>query len=291
MKRTCFLLLFSFFLSVCQLHAQKLLVGGSGWDTIVIVDKESKKIEWKYPLEKDWECNSVATTPDGNILFSYRKGAKLITKDKTDLWNIVAPAGCEMQSATVLPNGNCLIAWCGSPAVIMEVGKDGGILSKTEFDTHIENPHAQFRQIIKNKKGNYIVPLFETSSICEINIDGKIIKRTPLEGDPFSAAPLKNGNYLVACGDAHCYKEVNLETGKVVRTIRQNDIEGAKLFFVAQLLPSDNGYTYICNWLGHKPNDSIQYPSLIEIDETGKMVWCIDDTEILKRVSSVSIIQ
>ena len=55
-----------------------------------------------------------------------------------------------MQTARVLPNGNYLLAWCGYPATIMEVNAKGEILSKTDFDTHIEQPHAQFRQV--NKK-------------------------------------------------------------------------------------------------------------------------------------------
>lgn len=44
----------------------------------------------------------------------------------------------------------------------------GEVLSKTEFETGIERPHAQFRQINKNKKGNYLVPLFATSEVREI---------------------------------------------------------------------------------------------------------------------------
>ena len=105
-------------------------------------------------MEKGWECNSVAVTPDRNILFSYSKGAKLITRDHEEVWNISAPEGCEMQTARVLPNGNYLLAWCGYPATIMEVNAKGEILSKTDFDTHIEQPHAQFRQVNKNKQGN-----------------------------------------------------------------------------------------------------------------------------------------
>ena len=57
---------------------QHLLLGGSGWNKIAIINKETKEIVWEYPLEKGWECNSVAATPDGNILFSYAKGAKVI---------------------------------------------------------------------------------------------------------------------------------------------------------------------------------------------------------------------
>ena len=153
--------------SACHEASHHLLLGGSGWDKIAIVNKNTKEIEWEHPLEKGWECNSVAVTPDRNILFSYSKGAKLITRDHEEVWNISAPEGCEMQTARVLSNGNYLLAWCGNPATIMEVNAKGEILSKTDFDTRIEQPHAQFRQVNKNKRGNYLVPLFATSEIRE----------------------------------------------------------------------------------------------------------------------------
>lgn len=60
---------------------QHLLVGGSGWNKIAIINKDTKEIVWEYPLEKGWECNSVAATKAGEILFSYSKGAKMITRD------------------------------------------------------------------------------------------------------------------------------------------------------------------------------------------------------------------
>ena len=269
--------------------SQKLLLGGSGWEKIVIVDKESKKIEWEYPIERGWECNSVAVNRDGNILFSYRKGAKMITPDKKELWKIEAPERCELHSACVLPDGNCLLAWAGSPAVILEVDKKGNIYSRTEFDTQIRNPHSQFRQIMKNKKGNYMVPLLGRSEISEVSPEGTILKTVKIKGNPFCVAPLKNGNYWVACGDAHCFLELDFQTEKVVRTFDQDDIAGAKLFFVAQMLPS-NGNTYICNWQGHSHDDSGEsYPQLIEINKKGKMVWSLNDNASFGMISAISI--
>ena len=55
--------------SACHEASHYLLLGGSGWDKIAIVNKNTKEIEWEHPLEKGWECNSVAVTPDRNILF------------------------------------------------------------------------------------------------------------------------------------------------------------------------------------------------------------------------------
>lgn len=216
---------------------QHLLVGGSGWNKIAIIDKQTQKIVWEYPLEKGWECNSVAATKKGNILFSYSKGAKMITRSGEEIWNIAAPEGCEMQTARILPNGNALIAWGGHPSTILEVNSKGVILSKTEFETGIKHPHAQFRQINKTKKGNYLVPLFATSEVREITPDGKLLNTIKLSGTPFSTAFLRNGDYLVACGDAHCFVQVDNQSNKVVRQVNAYDIKGVQLFLLPNFTP------------------------------------------------------
>lgn len=276
----------------CLQKAQKLLLGGSGWNKIVIIDKNSKQIEWEHPLEKGWECNSVVATPDGNILFSYARGAKVITRDHKEIWNIAAPDTCEMQTARLLPNGNYLLAWVGHPAVIMEVSPKGDILSTVQYETGIENPHAQFRQVNKNARGNYLMPLFATSDIREISPAGELVKSTKLEGTPFCSYALDNGNYWVACGDGHSLMEVNLDNGEIVRRYGENDIEGARLFFVAQLLPSYGDGLYICNWQGHDKNATdANSPQLLEIDGNGRVVWNLNDNEKFGMISAISTIE
>lgn len=289
-KTLTFLLFFLFLVSStsCQQKPQRLLLGGSGWNKIAIINKETKQIEWEHPMEEGWECNSVAAARDGNILFSYSKGAKLINRDHAEIWNIPVPEGCEMQTASVLPNGNFLLAWCGVPASILEVDPKGKILSKVDVETGIEQAHAQFRQVNKNKKGNYMLPLFATSEIREISPAGELLKTVKVEGNPFCVAPLDNGNYLVSCGDAHAYLELNYETGEVVRKINANDIEGAPLFFVAQLLPTHHNGTYICNWQGHSGKAAEgKFPQLIEVDGVGRMIWSLNDNATFGMISSV----
>ena len=70
----------------CEKKTEKLLLGGSGWNKIVIIDKNTKQVEWEHPLEKGWECNSAVATPDGNILFAYARGAKLIDRNHQDIF-------------------------------------------------------------------------------------------------------------------------------------------------------------------------------------------------------------
>lgn len=273
-----------------QQSGQKLLLAGSGWNKIVIIDKDTKQIEWEHPFEKGWECNSAAITPDGNILFSYSKGAKVITRDHREVWNISAPEGCEMQTARMLPDGNYLLAWCGSPSIILEVNAKGDILSKTEYETGIKHPHSQFRQVNKTKKGNYLIPLFSTSEVREVSPDGKLIQTIKVEGTPFSTVLLHNGNYLVSCGDAHSLMEINLKKGSAIRKINEKGIEGITLFFVAQVSPANKHGLYICNWQGHsKERAKEQIPQLVEINKKGKMIWSLNNKTSLGMISTVSV--
>ncbi|MEG1544146.1 MAG: hypothetical protein RR382_06425 [Tannerellaceae bacterium] len=271
----------------CQPKAEKLLLGGSGWNKIVIIDKETKAIEWEHPMEAGWECNSVAATTDGNILFSYAKGAKLITKDHKELWNIPAPEGAEMQTAAILADGNFLLAWCGHPATIMEVSPKGEMLKKVEYETGVEAPHAQFRHVSKAANGNYLMPIFATSDVREISPEGTLVKTIALEGTPFCIVPLANGNSLAACGDAHSYVELDAN-GAIVRKVSGTDIEGTSLYFVAELLPLADGSLYVCNWQGHGGDAAAgTFPQLIEVDKTGKMIWSLNDNAAFGMISAI----
>ena len=264
----------------CGQKSEKLLLAGSGWNKIVIIDKETKQVEWEHPIHSDWECNSASWTPDGNILFSYKKGAKLINMKGEELWNFEADKGSEFQTARVLDNGNYLIAECGHPAKIFEVTPKGKIVKETHYETGIDHPHAQFRHVNVDKKGNYLIPLFATSDVRVVDVQGNLVRTIKMPGNMFGVSLLPNGNYLGACGDSHRYVEFNLESGKILKTVNSGDIEGIQFCFLAQILPVDNGEIYICNWQGHdKTVADKKIPQLIQIDKNGKVIWSVNDNK------------
>ena len=69
----------------------KLLVAGSGNPNILLLDKQTGKVEWQHALEKGEECNAVALTKKGEILYSYKRGAKLVTWDHQVVWDYKTP--------------------------------------------------------------------------------------------------------------------------------------------------------------------------------------------------------
>lgn len=270
----------------------KLLLGGSGWNKIVIIDKETKKIEWEHPLESGWECNSVDCTPDGNILFSYKKGAKVITKDHKEVWNVKAPEGCEMQTARVLPNGNVLLAWAGTPAVVLEVDKNGKELNRVVYNTGISNSHNQFRQVNKGDNGNYLMPIIPSGEVLELASDGKVVKKHNVGSKPYTLIKLNKSVYWVAGGDAHTLIKYDFKTGKILKQYNVKDIEGTQLYYVAGLFNSERGGLYVCNWQGHDKNAiQTKSPQVFELDKNGKIIWSLNDNKTFGMISAISIMK
>lgn len=286
-------LFFTLFLfASCHPRPVKLLMGGSGWNQVVIIDKATKEIEWSYPLEADWECNSVSCTSDGNVVFSYKKGARMVNRNHEIIWDIPAPENCEMQTARVLPDGHILLAWTGHPAVILETDQNGKELSRTTFETGIAHPHAQFRQINKNASGNYLIPLMGGTDILELTPEGKKIHSSTFEGNYFTLLHEQGNVCWIACGDRHALLLADLKTGEIIKRYGEDDIPGVKLFFVAGLNRSENGGLYICNWQGHAPQArEANSPQLFELDTEGRVVWTLNDNERFGMISDVCIIK
>lgn len=287
------------YLCICQVQGQnpqfsfsrkykneKLLIAGCGWRKIAVIDKKTGNPEWEHALGKGEDCNDIELTKEKNILYAYTSGARLITPSQEVVWDYKVKARKEeLFTATQLPTGGYLLAICGHPARIVELDKEGNTLKEFQFKTGIERIHNQFRQIEKTEHGTYLIPLFATGRLIEINSAGNILNQVHIGGTLFSVKQLKNQRLLIACGDGHKLVEVDTGTWQIVRTISSNDIQGASLLFVAEPYRYQNGRTLICNWNGHSKDKS--QPKLIEIDRKNQIKWKLNDHGRIKNISSV----
>ena len=269
----------------CQSKKEKLLISGSGWTQIAIIDKETEEIEWSYPLNRGDDCNDVELTPEGNILYAYTKGARLINRKKETIWDHQAREREELFTATRLPSGNYMLGICGNPSRIVELNSEGKQVKETTFESGIANVHSQFRQMIKTPRNTYIVPLMGKGVIVEINEQGGILDSVSCGGVPFSVKILDNGNWLVSCGDAHSFVEINPQQKQIVQTVGRKDIETVSLHFVAELIRYKNGNTLIANWSGHSRDKS--QPLLLEIDRDNYVVWSLSPNPEIVDISTV----
>ena len=283
MKKQIIFITAILFLCSCT-KKEKLIIGGSGWQQIAIVDKASGKIEWKHDLAPGDECNKVEMTPKGHILYAYKQGAKLIDRKHQTIWDFKVNDGEELHYASYF-NGYYVLAICGMPSRIIELDNSGNLMKEIKFLTGIPNVHKQFRQIQKTSDSTYIIPLMGKYKISEMNQEGRFIKSAFSGGTPFSVKVIDNGNWLVSCGEGRVLAEIDPETKGVVSTIGTTDLNWGTLLYVAEAIRYKNGNTLISNWNGY--SDDKSQPLLIEINPLNQIVWRMPFNPEIISVSTV----
>jgi len=263
---------------------EKLLISGCNWDKVVIVDKQSNAVEWTHHLQKGDDCNDVEITRAGNILYAYKGGARLVNRAQTILWDFQVEKGQELYTATELPSGEYLLAVCAIPSRIITLNSKGVKINEQNFDSGVANVHGQFRQILPTKENTCIIPLMGKGEVIELTQSGEVIRRIEVGGNPFSVKLMKNGNWIVGCGDAHKFVIVDPIRQIVKESITADDISGVALLFVAEPHSYRNGNVMFANWNGHS-KDKTQ-PSLVEIDEDNNVVWTLKATENNEKISA-----
>ena len=275
-----------------QAEAQdKILASGSGNPYIQLIDKQTGKVEWQHPLEKGEECNTVALTPEGNVLYSYKRGAKVVTWAHQVVWDYQTPDKTELQSATLLNNGGILLGICGTPARFIELNAQGKEVNSISIDLSVEKPHGQFRQVFQLRNGNYLIPVMAKKKTVEVTNLGKVVAEHNTTGGAFSSLELSDGNLLLPCGDGHYYIIADRRTGKELKRVTSDDLKGTSLLFVAQVVQLKNRNLLICNWAGHTKDATVDEPQLIEVNSKGKVVWTLNDKKNIGRISAIHYLE
>ena len=264
----------------------RILTSGHGFQKIVLLD-ENKHISWEYPI--DGQCNDLSMLSDSTILFSDVFSAKLINFKKEILWEYKGAPDTEIQSVSPLKNNRFLVMQNGNPAKLFEISRSGKITKELIIPTNKSKPHAQFRNVRKTKEGHYLIGYFHGDKVCEFSGRGKLLHTftLPKNSNAYSAIRLKNGNTLIACGDAHQLIELN-KRSEVVWSIKENDIPGYPLRFVAGVQRLKNGNTIICNWGGHGYKN--QQAQIIEVTPDKKVVFEINDWVNLGTLSTCQVL-
>ncbi len=281
---TLLFLLSLLFLQSCHV-SEKLLIGGCGWDKVAIVDKKTEAIEWIHQLNKGDDCNDVEITKAGNVLYAYKGGARLVTRSQEVIWDYKTKKGEELYTATELPSGEYLLGICAHPSRIITLNANGIQTKEQNFDSGVANVHGQFRQIYPTANHTYLIPLMGKGEVIELTQTGEVIRRIAVGGNPFSVKVLKDGSWLVACGDAHKFVVVDPGKQTVTKTLSASDLTSVSLLFVAEPFCYKNGNVLVANWNGHS-KDKTQ-PKLIEFDSKNLVVWKMAPNEAISNISAV----
>jgi hypothetical protein len=193
--------------------------------------------------------------------------------------------GQELYTATELPSGEYLLAVCALRSRIITLNSRGEKLKEQNFDTGMANVHGQFRQILPTANNSYIIPLMGKGEVIELTQSGEVIHRVKVGGNPFSAKIMGDGNWIVACGDAHRFVIVDPVKQIVRDSVSLSENARASLLFVAEPHCYKNGNVMIANWGGHS-KDKTQ-PQLVELDSKNQVVWMLEPSSKISNISAV----
>ena len=263
---------------------EKIAVCGCSWDQVAIVDKESSAIEWIHQLQEGDDCNDIEITQNGDILYAYKGGARLVNRAHKVLWDFKVEKGEELNTATELPTGEFLLAVCSHPSRIITLSSLGEIIKEQTFDSGIADVHGQFRQVFPTSDHTYLIPLLGKGEVIELNQSGEVIRRINVGGNPFSVKIMPDNNWIVACGDAHKFVVVDPHTENILYTISDDDVSDVSLLFVAESQINRKGNFMIANWNGHS-SDKTQ-AKIFEIDSRNRVVWKLAPSDKITNISA-----
>jgi outer membrane protein assembly factor BamB len=251
-----------------------------GGNKVCLVDKTGK-ITWQIAAQRPQD---VWILPSGNILFTHVKGVKEVSLDKKVVWKYDTAKANEIHACQPLPDGKVMIAESG-PMQIIEVDRAGTITKTVKLTTNCKNTHGQMRGARKTAAGTYLVGQYSDAVVREYDETGKIVRE--IKHKPaFGGLRLPNGNTLVATGDGHRIFEVD-KAGQVVWEIKEKDLPGNPLRFVAGLRRLANGNTLVCNWGGH--GHVGKQPQIFEVTRDKKVVGVLDDWKQFKTISGAFV--
>lgn len=240
------------------------------------------KVVWTYgfPIRDSndviQELGDASMLKNGNIIFSMKTGAALITPGKKIIWSYKAPKGCEVHTTQPLEKNKVLIMQNGNPSKLMIINTKTNVMEKELEIPNMNpnNPHGQFRHIRMTKAGTFLVANL-AGKVVEYDATGKEIWQVTAPA-AWAAVRLKNGNTLIS-GDAKGFaREVNPK-GETVWEFTQADVPNIKIFNIQELTRLDNGNTIICNWCAGLKNrdDWRKTVQILEVTPDKKVIWAL----------------
>lgn len=249
----------------------------------VLIVSEQGQTEWEMAAPA---CQDVWQLHSGNFLFTHVRGVKEVTPEKQVVWEYKSPEGTEVHNCQPLPDGNVMIAECGTKRII-EIDREGVIRKSIPFETTSTSTHMHVRIARKLANGNYLLALVGERVVRELDPQGAVVRTIPTPGDPFIALRLPDGNTLIGCGDGHKLIEVD-PADKIVWQLDENELPGIPLRFVAGVQRLPNGNTVVCNWGGHGYLG--KQPLIFEVTRDKRVVWKVEDHQQFRAISNVQLL-
>ena len=243
------------------------------------------KVVWSYSIPikttdgvlQEW--GDATLLSNGNILFSRKTGAGLVSPDKKLLWNFDAPAGTEIHVAQPIGLDRAFIVQNGELPKLMVVDLHNGKIEK-EFALPVANPaksHGQFRSVRMTPTGTFLAAHMDWNKVAEYDDRGKEIWSLAVLS-PWSALRLPNGNTLVSSNLGFVREYTH--DGEVAWACTREDAAkaGIQLFNCQGMQRLRNGNTLISNWCPNGLKDPKDWPAsvqFLEVTRDKQIVWAL----------------
>ena len=251
----------------------------------VFIVSEEGQAEWEYPAPS---CNDLWVLPNGNFLFNTGHGVKEVTREKQVVFEYTSKS--EIYACQRLADGRTFVGECNAGR-LLELDPAGKIVKEIKLlPEGKDGGHSYMRNARRLADGHYLVAHYGGNVVREYDADGKVVREIPAPGRPHSAIRLPNGNTLVACGDGPGGSRVFEAdaAGKTVWEVKDGELPGISLKFMAGLQRLPNGNTVMSNWLGHGKFG--QAPHVIEVTPDKQVVWTFADHRTMKTISSLQLL-
>ncbi len=251
----------------------------------VFVFSAEGRVEWNYPAV---HCNDLAVLPNGNLLFNDGHTVKEVTRARKVVFEYTSAS--EIYACQRLADGNTFVGECNAGR-LLEVSPTGAIVKEVRLlPAGTDGGSAYMRNARKLDNGHYLVAHYGAGVVREYDAAGKLLQEIAAPGGPHSVERLPNGHTLFSCGDRNRQQgifEVDA-SGRMLWAVRDGELAGVSLKFVAGFQRLPNGNTLVANWLGHDQYGKA--PHLIEITPDKKVAWTYADSSTVRTISNVRLL-
>ena len=240
-----------------------------------IVDAAGKAT-WKYPAA----TRDGTVLPNGNLLLTLSKnkaypgGAVVeVTRDQKVVWEYKGTQS-EVNTATLLDNGNVMLTEAGDKPRLLEVARDGSIKIEIPLGCQTTNHHMQSRMARKLPNGHYLVP--QEKTVREYDAEGKVAwdrksPESPVDNRSFCCLRNAAGHTLISLTVGNHVIEVDA-AGKIVWELRDGDLAGVQVNRATALSWLPNGNIVFSNYAARAPQAKV-----VEITREKKVIWTYTD--------------
>jgi hypothetical protein len=252
----------------------------------VFVVDEAGQVEWSYDAPN---ANDIWVLASGNLLFNTGHGVKEVTRGRHVVFDYESSS--EIYACQRLPNGDTFIGESNAGRLV-EVDPAGRIVHQVRLlPEGQDGGSAYMRNARRLANGNYLVAHYGLQVVREYDPGGKVVWQVAAPGGPHSVVRLPDGNTLISSADRDGAPARVFEAapdGRTVWEVRDGELPGIGLKFMAGLHRLPNGNTVMSNWLGH--GQFGKAPHLIEVTRDKRVVWTFADHAAMRTISSVEIL-